>query len=247
MKSSILFFFFLSWSFVLFSQLPNRIDLRPHAPFAGQQGNTLSCTGWAVGYGAMTIEMAIKNRWTNRQMITQRAYSAAFIYQQINGGDCQNGATLSAALQVVQQRGNIAFNPFDSTIKSCHQQPKAADFSAAQNQRIRGVQTLFSKQKTQINKVVATQQMLAKGKPVIVSLRVTEGFYQLRKGAKFWWANQGNQTPAGSHALVVVGYDQQKQAFCLLNSQGTQWGEGGFVWLKYDYFAKLCQEAYVIF
>ncbi|NJO87239.1 MAG: hypothetical protein HC821_04405, partial [Lewinella sp.] len=31
------------------------VDLRPYCPVAGNQGETGSCVGWAVGYGAMTI------------------------------------------------------------------------------------------------------------------------------------------------------------------------------------------------
>lgn len=242
------FFILLSFfPFLLVGQLPQQIDLRPYTPFAGQQGNFQSCTGWAVGYGAMTIEMAVKNNWTDRRLISQKAFSPAFIYHQIHRGNCQGGAPLLAALNLVLQRGNVNFNTFDRQLKSCQQQPNSIHLKLAQKQKIKGFNILFSKQKRTTNKVALVKQFLAKRKPVIIGLQVTEGFYHLKTGAKYWWIKQGNQTPAGAHALVVVAYNDQKQAFCLLNSQGTQWGDNGFIWIKYDYFQQLCQEAYVIY
>jgi hypothetical protein len=39
----------------------------------------------------------------------------------------------------------------------------------------------------------------------------------------------------GGHDVLVVGYDDDRQAFRVLNSWGAHWGEGGFGWLPYAY------------
>jgi len=36
------------------------------------------------------------------------------------------------------------------------------------------------------------------------------------------------------HELVIVGYDDGRQAFKVQNSWGTDWAEGGFGWIAYD-------------
>ena len=36
--------------------------------------------------------------------------------------------------------------------------------------------------------------------------------------------------------MVVIGYDDGLEAFEVLNSWGTHWGNNGFVWIKYKDF-----------
>jgi hypothetical protein len=40
-----------------------------------------------VGYGALTIERAIQNGWTDRVKITNESWSALFLYYQIKIGN----------------------------------------------------------------------------------------------------------------------------------------------------------------
>jgi C1A family cysteine protease len=52
----------------------------------------------------------------------------------------------------------------------------------------------------------------------------------------------------GGHAMVIAGYDDNKKivnqlnnsetigAFLIRNSWGTEWGEGGYGWIPYEYF-----------
>ncbi|MDW8018250.1 MAG: C1 family peptidase [Thermus sp.] len=37
------------------------------------------------------------------------------------------------------------------------------------------------------------------------------------------------------HAMLMVGYDDSKQAFRVKNSWGTSWNEGGYVWMSYEF------------
>lgn len=42
----------------------------------------------------------------------------------------------------------------------------------------------------------------------------------------------------GDHAMLMVGYDDSKQAFRVKNSWGSGWNEGGYVWMSYDFVTK---------
>lgn len=42
----------------------------------------------------------------------------------------------------------------------------------------------------------------------------------------------------GGHAIVAVGYDDEKKALLIRNSWGTSWGHKGYGWLPYDYVTK---------
>ena len=48
------------------------------------------------------------------------------------------------------------------------------------------------------------------------------------------------------HAMVVVGYNHFNKEFELMNSWGPDWGDGGFIKVKYDDFLKRCIIAYQI-
>ncbi len=42
--------------------------------------------------------------------------------------------------------------------------------------------------------------------------------------------------PSSNHAILIVGWDDSKQAFLVKNSWGTDWGLDGFCWVKYGNF-----------
>nr|WP_243455289.1 C1 family peptidase [Meiothermus sp. CFH 77666] len=42
----------------------------------------------------------------------------------------------------------------------------------------------------------------------------------------------------GDHAMLMVGYDDSKQAFRVKNSWGSGWNEGGYVWMSYEFVTK---------
>ncbi len=43
-------------------------------------------------------------------------------------------------------------------------------------------------------------------------------------------------SPSSNHAILIVGWDDSKQAFLVKNSWGTDWGYDGFCWVKYGNF-----------
>jgi len=50
----------------------------------------------------------------------------------------------------------------------------------------------------------------------------------------------------GGHAMCVVGYDDNMHggAFEIQNSWGLRWGNNGYIWIKYDDYAKFTRYAY---
>jgi len=45
--------------------------------------------------------------------------------------------------------------------------------------------------------------------------------------------------------MLLVGYSDERQAFKLMNSWGTKWGDGGFGWISYRALAELSDRFYV--
>ena len=81
--------------------------------------------------------------------------------------------------------------------------------------------------------------------PVIVGLLVTENFRRLNSQNCLWKAPDP-LTGAKGHALLVIGYDDSKAEFELLNSFGAGWGCGGFVRISYADYTRVVQEGYAL-
>lgn len=48
----------------------------------------------------------------------------------------------------------------------------------------------------------------------------------------------------GGHAMTVVGYDDDKHAFRILNSWGPNWADHGYIWVSEDYVKDSTVEAW---
>lgn len=228
------------------ADLPVSVDLSPYCPEVRHQGYIFSCVGWAVGYGAMSIQRAILNKCTDKAVITRNAHSALFLYNQIKAEDCNNGSRISDALKFLHKSGDCLARQFDFDVNNCSQMPDSATSRQAQQYSIQDFIVLFGTQDSAGVKINRVKRVLANHKPVVVGMSVLRNFYDL-KNAQYWHPQLGNTTPAGGHALVVVGYDDRKEAFRLFNSWGKNWGDEGYIWVKYKDFAYFCKYAYALY
>jgi cathepsin L len=64
--------------------------------------------------------------------------------------------------------------------------------------------------------------------PLAVLIRIDEPL-KAYKGGVFNERNPGTV----NHAVLLLGWDDRKKAWLLLNSWGTEWGEGGYMWIAW--------------
>ncbi|MCC6726078.1 MAG: C1 family peptidase [Saprospiraceae bacterium] len=226
--------------------LPQKIDLKPYCPSVKHQGQLSSCVGWALGYGALTIQRAIQHGCTDTRVITHNASSAMFIFNQIEKDEQGRGSKLADAAKFLQTRGDCLARHFDHDIADGNKLPDSLLLAAAQSFAITGYAELFSPQDLDSVKVGSVKVALAQYSPVTIGMAIRRNFMLLRN-ARYWHPDLGDTTPAGGHALVVIGYDDQKQAFQLMNSWGKEWGQDGFIWLKYKDFARFAKYGVAFF
>ncbi len=239
--------------------ISRKIDLSPFCPEIRHQGEIASCVGWSAGYGAMTIERAIKNNWTDKKKISEKANSALFIYNQIIEDNCNMGLTMPQALGLLQEKGNCLARDFDKDPNDCPREVPGHLFEKAAAYKIQDYIPLFEKDAPSEEKIRNTKLVLAQKKPVIVGMKILSNFYNISEGVSSWFPTIGDTNYAGGHAMVVVGYDDDrfdrpgrsvpddmKGAFKLMNSWGKNWGERGYIWIRYAHFAEYCRHAYAI-
>ncbi len=238
--------------------VPRKLDLSLYCPEVRNQGDISSCVGWSAGYAAMTIERAILNGWTDKVEITKNANSALFVYNQLASGDCL-GVRMPKALQLMADKGNCLAREYDFDINDCGAEVPQSLIQRAQKFRIDEYIRLFDPQDAPEDKIRNVKLVISQQKPVIVGMKVLNNFYDIQRGDQSWIPTIGDRTYAGGHAMVVVGYDddrffkpgqdispKMKGAFKIMNSWGKNWGDAGFIWVRYAHFGEFCRHAYAL-
>lgn len=219
------------------ANIPVQIDLKPYFPTPKNQGDVSSCVGWATGYAALTAYRAIQSDITAPARINQMANSALFLYNQIiPEQSCKSGATITDALQLLKTKGDCLYSDFDVFVQ-CPEQPSDNLKKRADLYQIEDYFSLFKISAGPKLKIAKTRQSLAEKKPVIIGMKVTADFLNL-KNKENLWQPKANAISIDDHAMVVVGYDDINKRFELMNSSGTDWGNAGFIWVSYEDYAR---------
>lgn len=238
--------------------IPLKVDLSTYCPEVRHQGDISSCVGWATGYAAMTIERAIRNDWTNKAKITQSANSALFVYNQLSDENC-GAIRMPEALRFMQVKGNCLARDFDFDVNTCHKKASEGLLRKASDYKIEEFIRLFEPNAPSDEKIRSVKLVLAQQKPVVIGMKVLNNFYSIKYGDESWFPTLGDQTYAGGHAMVVVGYDDlrfhadrsdipadEKGAFLIMNSWGKGWGMDGYIWVRYSHFGEFCRHGYAL-
>ena len=212
----------------LLGNLPQSIDLSEDFPVPGNQGQQSSCVGWALSY-LKTYQEKSERKWSlNAQ---NHNFSPAYIYNQIrlSKNSCDGGSNFVDGMNLLRREGAATLADFPYDESSCDTQPSnfvkqtAREFSIADWRRVNPQDKI--EVKTQV----------ASGFPVAIGMTVDQSFMQFHGPTIY----SGPTSPSvGGHAMVVVGYSDQKGAFKVINSWRTSWGDGGFGWISYLRFVK---------
>ncbi|MDQ7780658.1 MAG: C1 family peptidase [Planctomycetota bacterium] len=229
------------------SDMP-RIDLRGYMPAIGNQIPQNSCTAWATAYAAKSYLEVIDQGWTPDR--ADRVFSPAFVYNRLNAGK-NLGVPIVNALELLKKEGcatwaTMPYDPRDFT-----KQPSRDAIAEAAKFRCLGYQHLSDGP--------SVRKALQQGHVVILNFRTDPEF---RSGKYKIFTKEEKKRgdalrPAGTvddyHAVCVVGYDDVRQAFLIMNSWGQDWGQSGCCWVSYDLMRSVfphpdnfAQEAWVL-
>lgn len=222
-------------------EIPLRMSHKEHCPPIINQGGIGSCVGWSSGYGLLTMLHSKKYNWTKDQ-IKENAFSALFVYNPIKLSGCDGGSTLALAGERLKEYGDCKSSQFDVNIESCWTEPDKTLLSYAQDYKIESYYAAFDYNDTGAEKVAKLKRVIAEGDPVLIGMSLKHNFF--KSTGEFWEIEEGDTRPAGGHAMVIVGYDDTKRAFELMNSWGKDWGNDGFIWVRYKDFAENVIGAY---
>jgi len=208
------------------TESPEFIDWSSYFPIPGQQGSQNSCVGWAVGYGLKTFQEAHSRGERN----PKKAFSPSYVYNSIkvvkspNGDKCGIGSKITDAMKYLQRTGNVSMDDFGYDQNSCEPSSEQELKSLAKNFAISDYR--------RVENIGDAKKLLAAGFPIVIGMYVDQAFQNYRGG--IYKQQKGVKTVG--HAMVIVGYNDNFNAFKVLNSAGSSWGDGGYGWIHYDMF-----------
>ena len=227
-----------------YSVLPTRVSLRPFCPTPLDQGYYQTCTSWAVAYAARTIMQAELTGRKGSSAVADQAFSPTFVYSKIKDIDddqCMYGSRITDALKLLKDVGVSKKSTF---YDNCSSDIPAEAYKEAGMYKIEDFFTLFRISANAEKKIESTKMAISEGRPVIISMECYDSFCNT---GKLWNGPEGvTDTMRGHHAMCAVGYDDELfgGSFLIMNSWGTEWADSGFVWLKYNDYAKYVKYGY---
>lgn len=222
------------------------VDLTDKLPPIGDQGQYGTCVAWSVGYNLRTFMHAVDYDLSKSDLeLKQNQYSPKDLFLAINnddkGKDC-NGTNFEYALDVLVDRGITTQDIAPYTeLSNCSQLPDADWTEDAATQKIDNYRKINHTDVNTIKNYLDANRVISFGAKLGDKFMQTEDDEVLRSPETYGYTGQH-----AYHAMLLSGYDDSKQAFRVVNSWGTQWGDKGYIWVDYDFFVdEFCFCAFV--
>jgi len=217
------------------SQLPSSVSL--DMPPVMYQGSESACVPFALLY-SRDAEQYYKTGASSYSTATN-IFSPEFLYNQTKvSSSCSSGASLINSLNFLVNNGVCTWNTMPySDQNSCTTMPTSQQISEASNYKIRSYSMVVAQDPT------AIKTMLYNKHPLTFTFTADANFYNAGPG--YIWSSYSS-TYYGPHALTLVGYDDSKHAYRAINQWGTGWGDGGYIWIDYNFFPSIAYDCYAI-
>jgi C1A family cysteine protease len=196
-------------------------------PPVGNQGNEWVCVPFATAYAARSIEEYYRTN-ASSYSYTSNIFSPEYVYDQTKFSDCGSGTAITTTLDLMKNKGVCLWGtlPYDD-MNGCDASIATPYDGQASVYKISSYGKLVN------NDVTGIKTMLLNNHPVIASLALDNSF--LNAGPGFIWSTYSGSGGAG-HTLIICGYDDSRQAYKVMSSWGTGWGDAGYSWISYSFF-----------
>ncbi|MDA9056863.1 C1 family peptidase [Flavobacteriaceae bacterium] len=215
-------------------------------PVRTQEGGT--CVGFAsFYYGLSTMYNERLNLQTDDEKHIH-SFDPYFIYSIIFNGteDCDSGLYFSDAFEKLKNIGakKLLYPPFTNCQTEWSNDKLKNTIQYTTPYSINEWYILNLEHPDLLN--IIKEQIYSEKIPVIAGFDFIESMYDVKENGL--WTPADSEEVDGGHALCVVGYDDYKfgGAFRIVNSWGADFGDGGFMWVKYADFQKYVYAAYVM-
>lgn len=113
---------------------------------------------------------------------------------------------------------------------------------ATQKFRIQNYLILFREMASNRQKIFELKKALIRGNPVMVEILADASLPKAMGQRQVKLSSKGQE----KYAVLVVGFDQEKEAFEVMSPWGSSWGQGGYLWLDFNDLSRQAQTAFVM-
>ena len=218
--------------------IPTLTDLRPSCPPVYNQLTLGSCTGnaWAG------IDEFVKMK-QGKTYFTPSRLQIYYCERVLEGTvKTDSGAQLRDGIKVLTKQGVCPESEWPYNVKKFATKPCAKCFRDALKNEV--IQYLAVTQTSD-----QLRGCLAAGYPFVFGFTVYSSFMTLAvEQTGIMPMPQPNDSVEGGHAVMAVGYDDNKQWYIIRNSWGTGWGDKGYFYMPYAYMhnVNLCSDFWTI-
>jgi C1A family cysteine protease len=210
---------------------PESFDISNFLPPVRSQGKQGSCVAWAAGYYLKSFQENFEDV-NNGEIGLNNIMSPAFIFNQIKLANC-NGSQIPKSLELTLNSGITSWDEMPYNENECDLQPTNEQINQAKTNKIESFyylngDILFDQ----------TKAFLLKFQPVVIAISLDRQYFgAIDKNGEAVYRKF--KKVDGAHALLIVGYDDSRNAFMAVNSWGQNWGNDGFVWIDYMAFKEV--------
>ncbi|PKD19228.1 hypothetical protein APR41_16700 [Salegentibacter salinarum] len=214
--------------------LPEAFDLSENLPPVGDQGELGSCVSWATSYYLKSFQEKIES---GLQYSEANIFSPSYTYNQLTTDDC-GGTSIPETLALIEEQGVAPLEFFPYTATECESQPDEAVIAAAAEARISDFKGLSGE-----NMLAEMKALIIHQQPIVIGAVLSPEFGKTDSfGLSAYRTHTVDYDDVTCHAMLVVGFDDEVNAFKIVNSWGEGWGDDGFVWIDYQAFENISDE-----
>ncbi len=223
--------------------MPQAYSLKEYCPKPLNQLDLPTSPGWAAAYAAYTIIKAHENGW-NKIEITRNAFAPLYPYYKVAKDSVAKTPVVSLpeVLDAMKKYGTPKYIDLPSRYLY-YTTPRIEE--EASYYRISEYTRLFDKYDGKVKKIQAIKATLNDNLPVIIGMHIPKSFFWAKD---FWQPRETFSRDLPGHALTIIGYDDTKYggSFEVINSWGSDWGNDGFMWIRYGDLIQFTEYAFDI-
>ncbi|MBO4529175.1 MAG: C1 family peptidase [Paludibacteraceae bacterium] len=224
------------------------VNWEAKCPPVGNQGEYGTCVAWASAYCFKTTLNVIDGKWNDPSQASQQCSPVDLWHLLPSSGtnakarNC-DGSTFEPAFDVMINKGVATMSsvPFKYNGKSMKMNCDASGVGNSSNKLAEYRVVAYSAAyggKAYGMTVNNIKYYLKKG-PLVIGAQLGNRFMKWNSSAVLDYDDDTYNGQHAYHAIALVGYDDDKKAFRVRNSWGTEdWGDKGSIWIGYDFFIK---------
>jgi C1A family cysteine protease len=207
--------------------LPEKVDMRAKMPPVVDQSKLGSCTANAIVSGLRQF-LRIKHREPNTILSRLYLYWHMREVEGTLGKDA--GSNIRDGMKLLSKIGVCPEKDFPYVISTYNDKPSAEAEAHAADYKI--------KEYCRIPDLTMLKVAVAEGYPVVFGFQVYSSFKsdEVTQTGRVPLPQEGEEL-LGGHAVLAVGYDDFDEVVICRNSWGRQWGDHGYFYLPYDFWA----------